>query len=57
MTFVGTERDKNGDRFRTTDAPQPECPLSQVGACEQQVHVCAAWTGDVIVHDTPTLVH
>jgi hypothetical protein len=60
MTFVRTERDEYGHRvdvYRTTDAPQPECPLCQVGACEQQVHVCAEWKGDLIVHDKPALVH
>jgi hypothetical protein len=60
MTLIRTERDKSGDVvkvYRTTTETKADCPLCQIGACEQQVYVCAAWAMDLIVHDKPTVVH
>lgn len=60
MTLIRTERDKGGDLvkvYRTTTETKAECPLCQIGACEQSVYVCDAWGADLIVHDKPALVH
>lgn len=60
MTLIRTERDKDDDLvkvYRTTTETKADCPLCQVGACEQQIYVCDVWGADLIVHGKPEVVH
>jgi hypothetical protein len=54
------ERLANGERilwWHVSDRSFGKCSYCAEGNCEQRVESCAAWDGDIVIHDRPRAAH
>ena len=60
MIWLRSEFDADGNRvhvYRSNEHKQDTCAYCVEANCEQEVHQCDAWDGDVIVHDRPKVMN